>query len=270
MDSPVDSPDQPSSPPKVVTSLGGGVLTITLADEPNRNALSSQLVTELMTALDRADNDDEVRVVVVTNTGRVFCAGADLSERSGGDPAPAAADPAAILGRIMRSPKPFVGRIAGHAIAGGTGLAAAMDISVAAADAKFGFAEVRLGLAPAIISVVCLPKMRRSEATAAFLRGNRFDATEAARLGIINEAVPAATLDARIDEIVDDLLAGGPHALAAVKQLLRTVPEMDLDEGLRWAADLSDRLFASPEGQEGMAAYLQKRPPPWAPLPRTH
>jgi methylglutaconyl-CoA hydratase len=248
---------------RVLTELSGGVLTITLADEANRNALSTPLVSELIAAIDRAADDDDVRVVVVTNEGRVFCAGADLSERTAGDPAPTAADPVAVFGRILRSPKPFIGRIAGHAVAGGMGLVAAMDISVAVDDARFGFTEVRVGVAPAIISVICLPKMRRADAAAAFLRGNRFPAAEAARLGLINEAVPADQLDTRVDEIVADVLAGGPKALAATKQLLTTVPGMSFDEALAWAAELSAGLFASPEAAEGMTAYLEKREPSW-------
>ncbi len=107
--------------------------------------------------------------------------------------------------------------------------------------------------------------MRRAEAAAAFLQGNRFLAPEAARLGLINEAVPAADLDARVGEIVSDLLLGGPQALAAAKQLLTTVPTMEFGPALEWAAELSSRLFASPEASEGMAAYLEKRRPAWAP-----
>jgi methylglutaconyl-CoA hydratase len=191
-----------------------GVLTVTLADEANRNALSTQLVGELSDALDAADADPGVRVVVLTNRGRVFCAGADLSERSAGAPGAGPDDrPAAVrrpedlFGRFARSPKPYVGRIAGHCVAGGMGLAAAMDISIAADDAKFGFTEVRVGVAPAVISVVCLPKLRSADARAAFLRGTRFPAAEAARIGLINSAVPAGRLDDEVAAAVDDLLA---------------------------------------------------------------
>ncbi|MBT8201577.1 MAG: enoyl-CoA hydratase/isomerase family protein [Acidimicrobiia bacterium] len=249
----------------VETTLDGAVFTITLIDEANRNALSSALVTEFHTALDLAEADEAVRVVVVTNTGSVFCAGASLSERTTDDPAPLEADPARLFARILRSPKPFVGKIAGHAVAGGTGLAASMDISVAIEDARFGFTEVRLGLAPAIISVICLPKMRRADAGDAFLRGRQFDAREAARLGLINQAVPADDLDERIGEIVADLLLGGPKALAAAKHILRRVPAMDVDEAMSEMAQLSAELFGSEEGQAGMSAYLAKRPAPWAP-----
>ncbi len=253
---------------KVETVLDGGVLTITLADEANRNVLSIQLLTELLGAIDRADGNDEIRVVVLTNRGRIFCAGADLRERLDPEVSGSTVDMATVFGRIRRSPKPFVGRIAGHAVAGGLGLAAALDISIAIEEAKFGFTEVRIGVAPAIISVICLPKMRRADAAAAFLQGNRFLAPEAARLGLINDSVPAAELDARVDKVVADLLLGAPGALAASKQLLTQVPAMEFDPALEWAAKLSARLFAGPEGREGMAAYLEKRPPAWAPQDR--
>ena len=274
----------------VESSLDGGVLTVTLADEANRNALSGRLVAELTEALDRADADDEVRVVVLTNRGSVFCAGADLRERSGrppsgsdrpeesgrsttspdqsrsSQPQRSFTDPVVdLFGRFRRSPKPYVGRIAGHCVAGGMGLAAAMDISFAPHEAKFGFTEVRLGLAPAMISVLCLPKMSPADAASAFLRGNRFDATEAARMGLITAAVPAHRLDAVVDAAVADLLAGSPQALAAAKKLLERVPALGFDDALEWAGSLSAELFASEEAAEGMAAYLEKRPPRWAP-----
>ncbi len=243
-----------------------GVVTVTLDDEANRNALSRRLLAELTAALDDADADPNVRVVVLTNSGRVFCAGADLRESSApADDNPAVVKASDLFGRFRRSPKPYVGRIAGHCVAGGMGLAAAMDISIARADAKFGFTEVRVGVAPAMISVLCLPRMRRSDAAAAFLRGNRFDATEAARLGIINTAVPAESLDTEVESVVADLLAGGPSALAATKQLLDRVPEMPFDDALEWAQQLSAELFASDEAAEGMDAFLNKRTPAWVP-----
>lgn len=250
---------------KIETTLEGGVFTVTLADEANRNALSIALLTELLDAIDRADTDDGIRVVVLTNRGHIFCAGADLRERSDPDISGSTIDMATVFGRIRLSPKPFVGRIAGHAVAGGLGLAASLDISVAVDEAKMGFTEVRIGVAPAIISVICLPKMRRADAAAAFLQGNRFLAPEAARLGLINESVPADELDSRVEQIVGDLLLGAPGALAASKQLLTKVPSMEFDPALEWAADLSARLFAGPEAREGMAAYLEKRRPAWAP-----
>jgi len=250
---------------KIETSSRNGVCTITLADEANRNALSQQLISELVSAIDSAELDESVRAVVVTNRGHVFCAGADLKERTSGEPDSATGEMAELFRRIIQSPKPFVGRIAGHAVAGGVGLAASLDISIASTDSKFGFTEVRVGVAPAIISVICLPKMRRADAAAAFLRGNRFAATEAARLGLISEALRADELDARVDDVVADLLRGAPGALAATKELLTRIPAMEFDAGLLWAADLSGKLFAGQEAAEGMAAYLEKRPPSWFP-----
>lgn len=248
---------------KVDTQLAGGVLTITLKDESKRNALSRALADEFVQAMDAAETDSSVRVVVVTNVGSVFCAGADLSERVIDDDG--ASDPLAIFGRIRKSAKPYVGRIDGHAIAGGLGLAASMDVSVAIESAKFGFSEVRLGLAPAVISVICLPKMRMGEASNAFLRGNRFDATEAARLGLINQAVPVAELDHAVNAIVADLVEGGPEAIAWSKRMINEIPGMTFDEAMLYAGDVSANLFSSSEGKEGMAAFLEKRPPSWSP-----
>ncbi len=244
-----------------------GVVTVTLADEANRNALSRRLLVDLTAALDEAEADPAVRVIVLTNSGRVFCAGADLRESSsgqtGGNPVTARASD--LFGRFRRSGKPYVGRIAGHCVAGGMGLAAAMDISIARDDARFGFTEVRVGVAPAMISVLCLPKMRRSEATEAFLRGNRFGASEAARLGLINAAVPSESLDAEVESAVADLLKGGPSALAAAKQLLDRVPEMTFEDAREWTERISAELFADDEAAEGMDAFLNKRTPRWVP-----
>ena len=250
--------------PLVETDLRGRVMTVTLADEERRNSLSRQLTGELVAALDIADHDPGVRVVVLTNKGSVFCAGADLAERTSAVPG-IDVDPRALFGRFHRSPKPYVGRIAGHCVAGGMGLAAALDISVAVDHARFGFTEVRIGVAPAMISVVCLPKMRPADARAAFLRGHRFSANEAVRMGLINSAVPVGRLDEEVDAVVGDLLAGGPDAIAATKQLAAVVPGLPEEEAFEWTAALSARLFAGDEAREGITAYLEKRPASWVP-----
>ena len=147
----------------------------------------------------------------------------------------------------------------------GMGLAAAMDYSVVLDTAKMGFTEVRIGVAPAMISVLCLPKMRASDARAAFLRGNRFLASEAERMGIINRAVSAAEIDAVVNEVVGDLVKGSPAALAATKQLLANVPNMTTDDAFAWTAPLSAELFKGDDAKEGMAAFLEKRPASWIP-----
>lgn len=250
----------------IETSVDGAVMTVTLADEQRRNALSDSLLVELIEAIDRAENDEHVRVVVVTNRGSTFCAGANLAERSA-----AAADEGPVrslelhelFGRIQSSPLPFVGRLAGHCVAGGVGLAAVLDVSVAIDSATFGFSEVRIGVAPAIISVVCLAKMRLADASSAFLRGNRFSASDAAAMGLINKAVRAEEIDGVVRDVVNDLLAGEPRAIAATKQLTHRVPAMSEQEAYAWTTRLSSELFHSDEAREGMAAFLEKRPAPW-------
>ena len=249
----------------VEVEIAGGVMTLTLADVENRNALGAALMQEFHDALAAANADSAVRAIVVTNRGNTFCAGANLKEQAG---AKQAAPPTlrfeALLHAIQTSPTPVVGRIAGHVVGGGNGLAAALDISIAADDVKFGFTEVRLGVAPAIISVVCLPKMRPGDAMEVFLRGNRFSASRAAELGLINRAVPAAELDAAVGEVIADLRKGGPKALGFAKRLVYEVPGMSQNEGLRWTSRLSGELFAGEEAREGLAAFLGKRSAAWA------
>jgi methylglutaconyl-CoA hydratase len=178
-----------------------GILTLTLADIDNRNALSPPVVNGLHDALRRANGDPAIRALVVTNEGNTFCAGANLKQRSGVAPeTPSKVGFEELLAELQASPTPTVGKIRGHVVGGGNGLASALDISIAQDDVKFGFTEVRLGVAPAIVSVVCLPKMRRGEAMEVFLRGNRFSASKAAELGLISRAVPAEELDAAVDE----------------------------------------------------------------------
>jgi methylglutaconyl-CoA hydratase len=253
------------SPVKVATA--GDVTTATLADPESRNALGAALVQDLRDAVADANRDPAVRVLVVTNEGSTFCAGANLKERSAASSAGRATGMGGfedLLREIQASPTPVVGRIAGHVVGGGNGLAAALDIAIAADDVKFGFTEVRLGVAPAIISVVCLPKMRPGEAMEAFLRGHRFSAARAAELGLIARAVPAAELDGAVAEVVADLRKGGPHALGAAKRLVHDVPRMDPERAFAWTASLSSELFAGEEAREGMAAFLARRSPAWA------
>lgn len=252
-----------SGPSPLRVERDGPILTITLADPANRNALGRRSIAALTEAVARTD--DGVRAVVLTNDGPVFCAGADLKERTADDGT--ALDPGAfgrLLQAIQRSPVPVIGRLAGHVIGGGMGLAAAVDIAVAADDVRFGFTEVRLGVAPAMISVVCLPKLRRADALEAYLRGHRFDAHCAVSIGLISRAVPRADLDAEIDAILDDVLLGGPGALAAAKSLVNNVPGMTEEDAMEWTAELVGGLFASDEAAEGMAAFLERRTPSWA------
>ena len=247
------------------------VATLTMDQQHNRNALTPALMAGLTDGLEAALADESVGVIVLTNHGPAFCAGADLS---GGSPAGPAAGKrrtarrdglADLLAAIQDSTKPVVARIAGHCMGGGVGLAAACDISIAEDAAKFGFTEVRVGVAPAIISVVCLPKLRRADALELFLSGERISAARAAEVGLITRAVPAADLDAEVVTVVGKLLAGGPSALAAAKRLVYTIPGMDREAAFTRTTEVSQALFASAEAAEGMAAFREKRLPSWAP-----
>jgi methylglutaconyl-CoA hydratase len=248
------------------------VATLTMDQPHNRNALTPALMAGLAQGLEAALADESVGVIVLTNTGPAFCAGADLSGSS--PPGPASGKRrgsahrdglAELLAAIQDSTKPVVARIAGHCMGGGVGLAAACDISVADDAAKFGFTEVRVGVAPAIISVVCLPKLRRADALELFLSGERISAARAVEVGLITRAVAAADLDGEVVAVVAKLLAGGPSALAAAKRLVYTIPGMDREAAFTRTTEVSQALFASAEAAEGMAAFREKRLPSWAP-----
>lgn len=239
-----------------------GVATLTLDQPDNRNALTPLLLDGLGESLAEASADGSVRVIVLTNNGPAFCAGADLK---GGGISPAKYDLPSILMSIQDSPKPVVGRIAGHCMGGGVGLAACCDLSIAAPDVMFGFTEVRIGAAPAIISVVCLPKMRRSDALELFLTGERIRAARAAEVGLITSVAGDEGLDAATAAAVSKVLAGGPAALAAAKRLIFDVPGLERAEAFSRTAQISRDLFASDEAAEGMAAFREKRSPSWFP-----
>lgn len=247
-------------------ALNRGVATITLDSPHNRNALSRQLVAELAARLETALADPAARVIILTGTGSVFCSGADLREQREANAAGSGAGITAVADiclRIWRAPKPVVARVNGHARAGGLGLLAACDIAFAVDTATFAFSEVRLGLAPAIISVVTLPKLGPVRGMELMLTGEPFTAREALAYGLLNAAPPADQLDEVTGACVARLLKGAPGALGITKQLVRDVPGMPVEEAFRAMADLSARLFASPEALEGMTAFAEKREPRW-------
>ena len=239
-----------------------GVAVLTMDDVDNRNALNARLINALGDGLTRALADDAVRVVLLTHDGPVFCAGADL--KGGGQEEPRFGFPQVLM-LMQDSPKPVVAVLRGAAMGGGVGLAAAADLSLASTDVSFGFTEVRIGLAPAMISVVCLPKLSRADAAELFLTGRKIPATRAAQVGLINRAVPAAELDDAVTELLHELVAGSPQGLAAAKQLLREVPGMAREQAFAHTQALSAELFGSPEAAEGIAAFRAKRPAAWVP-----
>jgi methylglutaconyl-CoA hydratase len=245
--------------------IADGVATITLDSPANRNALSAQLRRELIAHLDTAIADDAVRVLVLAHTGTVFCAGMDLKESRGAGAGDQGVNEfPAILQRIWTSPKPVVARIAGPARAGGVGLVAACDIAVAEANATFAFSEVRIGVVPAVISVMVLPRLLPRAAHELFLTGETFEANRAVQIGLINSVVPGFDLDTEVARYVEMLRLGAPGALAATKELLRGERTAALPEQFAEMLVLSARFFAGEEGQEGMRAFAEKRKPAWA------
>ncbi|RCG29450.1 enoyl-CoA hydratase [Sphaerisporangium album] len=248
----------------------GGVATVTLDSPSNRNALSVRLLGELERALEDAIGDEAVRVIVLTGAGPVFCSGADLKEQAPAraerpDDAPVTASFPGVMSLIWQSPKPVICRLNGTARAGGLGLVAACDFAIAPDSATFAFSEVRLGVVPAMISVTVLRRLDPRAAAEYFLTGEVFDAARAAEIGLLTRAVPAGELDATVARYADMLLRGGPEALAITKRLVREVPGVTVDEGMRRMAELSAQRFTSAEGQEGLRAFMQKRPASWVP-----
>ncbi|MFF3172652.1 enoyl-CoA hydratase family protein [Streptomyces sp. NPDC057900] len=234
-----------------------GITTLTLDSPANRNALSARLVVELSAALAACAADDAVRAVVLTHTGNTFCAGADLT---------APADPAAfvaLLRQIVALPKPVVARVTGHVRAGGLGLLGACDISAAGPGATFALTESRLGLAPAVISIPLLPRVDPRAAARYYLTGERFDATEAARISLITLAAATDDVDEALAPVLDGLRRASPQGLRASKELVTASVLESFDQHAEDLIARSAALFASEEAREGMTAFLERRDPAW-------
>lgn len=245
-------------------TIDSGVATITLDSPHNRNALSRALVAGLDEALDRA-GDPSVRVIVLTHTPPAFCAGADLKERSGGTSGshPGSNPLVSAMRRLMEGPQPTIAAVKGPVRAGGIGLMASCDLVVVAPSVDFAFTEVRIGVAPAMISVPILRRVSPAHLAAPFLTGEVFDAEHARQIGLVSHV--ADDVDATVTELCRGILSGAPGAVAATKRLLHEVPALGLDEAFDQMQRLSEELFQGPEAAEGMAAFVEKRPPSWRP-----
>ncbi|HEV2372189.1 MAG TPA: enoyl-CoA hydratase family protein [Streptosporangiaceae bacterium] len=246
-------------------STDHGIARVALDSPANRNALSAALMSQLGQALADAAADDGVRAVELTHTGPAFCAGADLSEARQGGMAAGTQSLAAMLRQLVSMPKPVVGSIDGHVRAGGMGLVGACDIVLAGPSSTFAFSEVRLGLAPAIISLTTLPRLSPRAAGRYYLTGETFGAADAARIGLVTEAVE--DIDSATLALLDVLRAASPQGLAATKALLTPGLLDGFDDRAETLIGRSAQLFASDEAAEGMAAFLEKRPPRWVMRP---
>lgn len=242
----------------VTYAVADDVATITLDSPHNRNALSRQLVTELLAALERAGSDDAARVVVLRSSARVFCSGADLSEAAAGGMEEGALTIVRLQRAILTLPKPVVVELLGAVRAGGIGIVAAADVVVAATDATFALTEVKLGLAPAAISLTVLPRMTSRAAALTALSGEVFDGTQAASYGLVTVAVPADGLAEEVQRVVASLVTGAPQGLRETKALLTRDLVDHLDARGPEVAALSARLFGSEEAKAAMTAFLSR------------
>jgi methylglutaconyl-CoA hydratase len=247
----------------------GDYLRLRLSRPAVRNAFDEELIARLTEALCAVPA--QVRVVVLEGEGPVFCAGADLGwMRRGREMTEAEGEAeASTLARLFRTLDdvacPVVARVQGAALGGGLGLLACCDIVVAASDARFGFTEVRLGLVPAVVSPYVVRKIGVSAARRFFLTGELFDAEVAKRYGLVHEVVAPSELDRTVDSLVAALSKNGPRAVACAKQLIHGLAAApDADAVTARMAQTIARLRRSPEGQEGMLAFLEKRAPRWS------
>ena len=248
----------------------GAVVRVTLNRPEVRNAFNEALIAELTAWAESVTTTAGPRVAVLSGAGKMFCAGADLTwmskmvaytrEENLRD----ARAMARMFEALDRLPIPLVGRIHGAALGGGAGLAAVCDIVVAAEDAMFAFTEVKLGILPAVISPFALAKIGRSAARELFLTGARFSAARAKEIGLVHAVVPAAELDAAVDGYVREFLTGGAEAIAAAKALIPEVWGKSVADAMPITAAAIAARRVSPEGQEGLRAFLDKRAPGWS------
>lgn len=258
--------------PQLISEHRGKVLWLTLNRPEIHNAFGDKLIADLTQALIDAETDDSVQVIVLTGAGKTFSAGADMNWMRG--MAQASEDEnredALRLARLLRTlnfhPKPTIARVNGAAFGGGLGLIACCDIAISVADAVFALTEIRLGLLPAVISPYVIRRIGERHARRFFLTAERFDAARAMRLGLVRELATLEMLDALVEQQIRWLMEGGPQALTEAKSLIFDVCEISAEkqeEIDQRTASLIARLRVSPEGQEGLAAFLEKRKPRW-------
>jgi methylglutaconyl-CoA hydratase len=249
-----------------------GVAQLTMARPAVFNAFDEQMIGELDQAFAQLINDSSVRVIVLAGEGKHFSAGADLQWMQRASSAGTEwnlADArrfAAMLARIAGSPKPTLARLQGAALGGGVGLAAACDIAIAADDASLSISEARFGILPAVIGPYVINAVGKRQAQRLALTTQRIGAAEALALGLVHQVVPAAALDAAVDDTVQQLLAGGPQAQREIKALFAQLPAGSITpQVIELTAQTISRVRGSEEAREGFAAFMSKRPATWNP-----
>jgi methylglutaconyl-CoA hydratase len=253
----------------VSLAVAGGIARVTLNRPDVRNAFNAEVIRDLHDIFMRITAADDVRAVVLAGEGKTFCGGADINwmraslELSFENNVADAERMSDMYRAIDRCSKPVIARIHGAALGGGAGLAAVADIAIASDETIFGFTEVKLGIIPAVISPFVLAKIGVSHARALFLTGERFDAIRARSIGLVHEVV-SGNLDAAIDRVIGELQSAGPHAVGAAKQLIFQVDAATYEATRGLTANAIAKQRVTPEGQEGLRAFLERRPPAFA------
>ena len=245
------------------------VAYVTLNRPDVRNAMNGQMVTELQTVFYALRENRDIRAIVLSGAGGAFCAGGDINELRDAMQNPAGSmntdhNFERLIQAVNQAPQVVIARVEGAALGGGLGLVCVSDIAIASTDARFGMPEVRLGVVPSFISPYVIQRLGLTRARELILTGRQFDGTQAKEYGLVHEVCSPEKLDDCVDAVVDDIRQCGPYGLAAAKALIFEVLEKSPDQTLEYRAQLLDTIRRSPEAQEGMLAFMQKRPPTWA------
>ena len=249
-------------------ALEGGLATITLNRPDKRNAISYELIADLLRTLEEVKNSS-ARVLILTGAGKAFCSGMDLDNLKsliGRTPEQSLDDTrtmAALFRSLYEFPRPTIAAVNGAAIAGGTGLALLCDFTLAVPEAKFGYTEVRIGFVPAIVSTFLLRQVGEKIARDLLLTGRIFDAEEALRMGLLNQIVPQEGLMDRARELAGQLMENSPASLTRTKRLLTDLPRAELDSQMEVAIRANAAIRSTADFREGIAAFLEKRRPKW-------
>ncbi len=254
---------------RIKVARHGGVETITLSYPERGNAIGPRMINELLWELEAAHEADEVRTIVLTGEGRSFCTGGDFAEITGAtvpaDPfhLPPKGDFTDLLRALWRSDKPVVAKVNGHAMGGGLGLVAASTFAVATTDARFGTPEIDVGIFPMTIMAVLARHVPRRRLLEMMLLGQKFDASEAARLGLVNRVVAADALEAEVKALTDAVASKSPMAVRLGLRALAAQDDLDLDRALPLLRDRLGEILATSDAKEGLTAFVEKREPRW-------
>jgi methylglutaconyl-CoA hydratase len=249
--------------------MDGAVGTLTLNRPEKRNAISSDMIKELLTALSNAESHPDLRVLILTGAGKAFCSGMDLetlqaiSAQTAAENLGDSREMARLFQRIYSFPKPLITAVNGAAIAGGCGIATFSDITLAVPEAKFGYTEVRIGFIPALVSVLLRRQIGEKHAREILLTGRIFDAAEAYRLGLVTEIVPCPDLLKRAREFSAILLESSPTSIRRTKRLLLHYEESEIQQEIELATQENAAIRGTEDFREGLASFLEKRSPKW-------